>query len=194
VEQVLQQDDAVCIAFESSKALSRLSKQEHGFAILQHVKSGRYYTTPPIASTSALTVSWRDYAASLDKAFARSCENRSDFVYAADVHTHPRVIPFPATDLFSAKDFNHAIQLISGKPAEYRDENGDLLRSLLGLNIAYEKGMLINTREAEVYWFEPNRGDKVIEHPDVVGLNPASSDLWTKYRDRSRPIGVACVK
>jgi hypothetical protein len=193
VEDVVRQDAAICIAFQNSKALGFTDKDEYGFVILR-AKNGSYYTTPPIKGSKDLKISWRDYAASIDKAFERSCENKPDFTYAADVHTHPGSLPPPPSDFFSPTDFNHGIQLKKGNPAEFREEGGALLQELLGVRIAYEKGIVVNTRKAEVYWFEPKAADRLIDDPVMADLFPPANARWTEYRDRSRPIGVACVK
>jgi hypothetical protein len=200
VEEAVAGDPAVCIAFQQSKALAIWRATEFGFTVLRHKKTGSYYITPPVQSQTDLKVLTRDYGHSIDKAFERSCENKSDFTYAAEVHSHPAVQP-PSTsgDFYSLRDFNRAIQLLQ-MPTGLLDESGqNLVTDVLGVRIELEKSILIDTRNRRVYWFKPEANDQRFQ--DVDGMDHVPTPqmfseyaLWKTYIDRSRAFTVQCVK
>jgi hypothetical protein len=199
VEDAVANDAAVCIAFQQSKALQRWEGTEFGYTVLRNKSTGAYFTTPPERSDTDLKVFTRDYAHSIDKAFERSCENKDDYAYVAEVHTHPAVLPFPAAgDYYSLRDFNRAIQLVQ-IPAQLRDESGQrLMTDALGVGIEFDKSVLIDTRNRHVYWFKPKPADLLFGDVDAFdhGIPSLSSErsLWQSYIDSSRAIAVPCVK
>jgi hypothetical protein len=202
VAEAVAGDPATCIAFQQSKSLGSWDSAEFGFAVLRHKTTGAYYTTPPVRSGTDLKVFTSDFARSLDKAFERSCENRGDYVYAGEVHTHPDPLFTADSRYWTPADFSRAISLLQHGNIDLMDENNKQpVKDLVGVDIAYERSILINTKDREVYWFEPNNNDDLsakMTGPAPCKLGPGMLSkeqwLWCSYIQRSARFAVTCVK
>ena len=166
LENVIKGDAAGALALYRTGSV----QVEWGFEIVrdQRLKTGGYYTTPPVRSTDTSVARpaflTEDYQRSFNLAFQHSCENPSDFeAVAATVHTHPDSISY-AADNFTAPDFDGAITQIEQHPQ-------------------FEAILMIDARDHIVRLWIPKASDTHFSSAELVeaGVVPKKVDLWNTY-------------
>jgi hypothetical protein len=115
LDDAFRRDEAGNIAWQLYGDVGVIDNREFGYLILAKAHGiadprGLLYTTAPGANNSWTSPDFdaEDYYATWTNAFESSCEDATDFVPAATVHTHPGSFASPYT--FSVKDFDGAIE------------------------------------------------------------------------------------
>jgi hypothetical protein len=202
VEDAMGHDEAGGIAWANT------ATAEWGYVIVRDggQKSGGYYTTPPLHSSSDSGVgitprfTWDNYESSFAKAFVGMCANKANFYIAATVHTHP--LPIPGEQLlgfinnFSEPDFNQAIQKtnVAGPPASLfceADTSSQTAPTSSAAPSGFEKIVMINENDGNVRTFTAQAGDSVIPNDQIssISLFVRFNHLWRCYANRVKVIG-----